>query len=563
MKINLVTTIQKPALWIPSFTRLVTVSILASLFLTCASTQAQQTIQWETKLERAQQLAKQQNKLVLLHFTANWSRPCRNLANFVHAESRVRSAFRENVIAVKVDVDQNPELVERYEVPSVPFEVVLTADKKIVSKRKSPDNSSAYYKMVTEWAVLLNDANKVNHAIVDLQNLDTSQKRKFQGQTTSFSPTAPKYLSPSHSPESARLKRRSENSTFAAPNLTGQANSKPATDDFSAGEAKPSNPAPLGPNLPTHQVPEKSSAFSGPNYRKLASKDQQQQGFIQVPTGQVKKNPFFVAPTKPSTPLATNVVPPKLKQPNDSKPPKFKLPTPKPNAPTAESQFTLDMTPKPLPINKPVMDNKKLTNNDFRPPNPPQLTDRPPQKSASPKVNLPKPKFENQFKPSKTNVKSPAISPKEMLADSASPVKKSAQGKQNASTTPAYALRGKCPVSLLSKGKWVNGNPQWGCVHRNQVYIFSSELNLTRFKENPEAYSPILAGFDPVVFHETGKLTTGLLNHGVFMGEAPNQRIILFSDAETRTRFQTSPKQYLETVRQAMEQTDSVNRFRR
>ena len=64
MKINLVTTIQKPALWIPSFTRLVTVSILASLFLTCASTQAQQTIQWETKLERAQQLAKQQNKLV-------------------------------------------------------------------------------------------------------------------------------------------------------------------------------------------------------------------------------------------------------------------------------------------------------------------------------------------------------------------------------------------------------------------------------------------------------------------------------------------------------------------
>ena len=563
MKINPVTNIQKPALWIPSFTRLVTVSILVSLFLTCASVQAQQTIQWETKLERAQQLAKQQNKLVLLHFTATWSLPCRNLANFVHAESRVRSAFRENVIAVKIDVDQNPELVARYEVPSVPFEVILTADKKIVSKRKSPDNSSAYYKMVTEWAVLLNDASKVKHAIADLQNLDTTQKPKFQGQATSFSPSAPKHLSPSHSPESARLKRRSENSTFAAPNLTGQVNSKPIKDDLSAGETKPSNPAPLGLALPAHQVPENNSAFSGPNYRKLASKDQQQQGFIQVPTGQVKKNPFFVAPTKPATPLATQVATPKPKQTNDSSPPKFKLPTPKPNAPTAGSQFTLDMTPKPLPINKPMIDKKKLTNNDFRPPNPPQLTDRPPVKPASPNANLPKPKFENQFKPSKTTLKSPAISPTEMLADSASPVKKTPGGKKDASTTPAYALRGKCPVSLLSQGKWVNGDPQWGCVHRNQVYIFSSELNLTRFKENPEAYSPILAGFDPVVFHETGKLTTGLLNHGVFMGEAPNQRIILFSDAQTRTRFQTSPKQYLETVRQAMEQTDSVNRFRR
>ena len=563
MKINPVTNIQKPALWIPSFTRLVTVSILVSLFLTCASVQAQQTIQWETKLERAQQLAKQQNKLVLLHFTATWSLPCRNLANFVHADSRVRSAFRENVIAVKIDVDQNPELVARYEVPSVPFEVILTADKKIVSKRKSPDNSSAYYKMVTEWAVLLNDASKVKHAIADLQNLDTTQKPKFQGQATSFSPSAPKHLSPSHSPESARLKRRSENSTFAAPNLTAQVSSKPIKDDLSAGETKSSNPAPLGLALPAHQVPENNSAFSGPNYRKLASKDQQQQGFIQVPTGQVKKNPFFVAPTKPATPLATEVATPKPEQTNDSSPPKFKLPTPKPNAPTAGSQFTLDMTPKPLPINKPMIDSKKPTNNDFRPPNPPQLTDRPPVKPASPNVNLPKPKFENQFKPSKTTLKSPTISPTEMLADSASPVKKNPDGKKDASITPAYALRGKCPVSLLSQGKWVNGDPQWGCVHRNQVYIFSSELNLTRFKKNPEAYSPILAGFDPVVFHETGKLTTGLLNHGVFMGETPNQRIILFSDAQTRTRFQTSPKQYLETVRQAMEQTDSVNRFRR
>ncbi len=563
MKINPVTNIQKPTLWIPPFTRLVAASVSISLLLLCSATHGQQTIQWETKLERAQQLAKQQDKLVLLHFTASWSLPCRNLANFVHAESRVRSAFRDNVIAVKIDVDQNPELVEQYEVPSVPFEVILTADKKIVSKRKSPDNSSAYYKMVNEWSVLLNDASKVNHAIPGLQNLTTSQKPKFQGQTTSFSPTAPKHLSPAHSPESAKLKRRSENSPFSTPVQNDHANSKPVDENASPAEPKLFSPPANGTALPAHQVPEKSSAFSGPNYKKLATKNQQQQGFIQVPTGQVKKNPFFVPPTKTPQPLAKNIENTNTKPIPDTNQPKFKLPILQPQTPNTKPQLALNLNSKPSSINKPPVETPKLPNNDFRPPNPPQLTTRPPGEFTSPKPMLPKPKLDNQIQLGKTTIKSPTKSPKQLLADSTDSIKKPTNGQKTTSPKPTYAVRGKCPVSLLTLGKWINGDPQWGCVHRNQVYIFSSEVNLKRFQENPEAYSPILAGFDPVVFHETGKLTAGLLNHGVFMGEAPNQRIILFSDSQTRARFQNSPKQYLETVRQAMEQTDSVNRFRR
>lgn len=564
MKINPGTTNQKPTLWIPSFKRLIAVSVLISLLLFCSATQGQQTIQWETNLERAQQLAKQQDKLVLLHFTASWSLPCRNLANFVHAESRVRSAFRDNLIAVKIDVDKNPELVERYEVPSVPFEVILTADKKIVSKRKSPDNSSAYYKMVNEWAVLLNDASKVNHAIAGLQNLSTSQKQKFQGQTTSFSPIAPIYPSPAHSPESARLKRSSENSPFSKPIQNGNANSKPSNANVPPSEAKPFRSPAFGTGLPANQVPEKSSAFSGPNYKKFATKNKQPHGFIQVPTGQVKKNQFFVPKAKPNNPLATNVTNKNTEPTSETNLPKFKIPIPQSENPNTKPQFTLEVNSKPLLTNKPPVENPKLPNNDFRPPNPPQLTTQTSSEFASPNPKLAKPKVDDQIQPRRTAVKSPTISPKQLLADSTDSVKKKlSQGQKAASPKPAYALRGKCPVSLLTQGKWVNGDPQWGCIHRNQVYIFSSELNLKRFKENPEAYSPILAGFDPVVFHETGKLTTGLLNHGVFMGEAPNQRIILFSDSQTRARFQNSPKQYLETVRQAMDQTDAVNRFRR
>ena len=595
MKINLVTIIQKPILWIPALTRLVPAVSLACLLLSCAPVQAQQTIQWHTNMEQAQRLAKEQNKLILVHFTAPWSRSCRNLANFVHSESRVRSAFRDNIIAVKIDVDQHPELVEHYEVPSVPFEIVLTAEKKVVSKRKSPDNSSAYFKMVSEWSVLLNDSGKVNHAIADMQNLDKSKKNQFQGKRTSFLPTAPTHALPSPSPESAKLRRRFDNSAYGNPltsnngfsnttvpsqpikHASNDAATKPIQGVPSRAEPKPISPNKLGSTLPSNQVPENSSAFSGANYKTLAKKSQQQ-GFFQVPTGQIKKNPFFVQPADNPNPTETLAGKPVVKPFTKRAIPQFEPPTFQPIVSETQPKLSSKFKNVASPITKPATEKSERPSNDFRPPNPPLISSRPSPLIVSPKLVSPKlvspklvspkpigqkPKLENQFKPAETKIKSPLISPKQLLAEDTNSVRKADANPNKTAKTPEYALRGKCSVSLLTQGKWINGNPKWGCVHRNQVYIFGTEANLKLFKENPEAYSPILAGFDPVVFHESGKLKTGLLNHGVFMGEVPNQRIILFSDPQSRARFQKSPKQFLETVRQAMEQTDSLNQFRR
>ena len=585
MKINLVTIIQKPILWIPALTRLVPAVSLACILLSCAPVQAQQTIQWHTNMVQAQRLAKEQNKLILVHFTAPWSRSCRNLANFVHSESRVRSAFRDNIIAVKIDVDQHPELVEHYEVPSVPFEIVLTAEKKVISKRKSPDNSSAYFKMVSEWAVVLNDSGKVNHAIADMQNLDKSKKNQFQGKRTSFLPTAPTHTLPSPSPESAKLRRRFDNSAYGNPltsnngfsnttvpsqpikHASNDAATKPIQGLASRGEPKPISPNKLGSPLPSNQVPKNSSAFSGANYQTLAKKSQQQ-GFIQVPTGQIKKNPFFVQPANNPNPTETLAGKPVVKPLTQRAIPQFEPPTFQPIVSETQPKLSSKFKNVASPITKPATEKSERPSNDFRPPNPPLISSRPSPLIVSPKLVSPKligqkPKLENQFKPAETKIKSPLISPKQLLAEDTNSAKKADANPSKTAKTPEYALRGKCSVSLLTQGKWINGNPKWGCVHRNQVYIFGTEANLKLFKENPEAYSPILAGFDPVVFHESGKLKTGLLNHGVFMGEVPNQRIILFSDAQTCARFQKSPKQFLETVRQAMEQTDSLNQFRR
>ncbi|MFK7770139.1 MAG: thioredoxin family protein [Mariniblastus sp.] len=131
----------------------------------------------------------------------------------------------------------------------------------------------------------------------------------------------------------------------------------------------------------------------------------------------------------------------------------------------------------------------------------------------------------------------------------------SSAGLQHAAkkpTKPEFALHGKCPVTLLTESKWAAGNEKWGCIHRNRIYIFASQEKLQQFQSDPDAYSPILAGYDPVVFHETGELVDGLEEHGVFMGKAPHQRIVLFANAKTRAQFQQQPRKYLDVVRQAM-----------
>ena len=91
----------------------------------------------------------------------------------------------------------------------------------------------------------------------------------------------------------------------------------------------------------------------------------------------------------------------------------------------------------------------------------------------------------------------------------------------------------------------------------NRVYIFASQENLQLFQSEPDAYSPILAGYDPVIFEETGRLVDGEEEYGVFMGKTPKQRIVLFASPETRARFQLEPRRYLQSVRQAMDKSSS------
>ncbi len=112
----------------------------------------------------------------------------------------------------------------------------------------------------------------------------------------------------------------------------------------------------------------------------------------------------------------------------------------------------------------------------------------------------------------------------------------------------AFALDGYCCVTLHDENRWVLGNSRWGARHRGHIYLFQSAVAQQQFLADPDKYSPVLGGYDPVVLRETGQYEPGDRSHGVRYQD----QMFLFSSEDTLQRFWKAPWQYAELARQAM-----------
>lgn len=101
------------------------VSILA---LTATRANFAAEIAWATDLAAAQRQATQEGKLLLLHFQSENCVPCRNLETTVFIDESVTAAVNTHYVAVRIDVDQNPELAQTFQVKQWPTDVVVTPE---------------------------------------------------------------------------------------------------------------------------------------------------------------------------------------------------------------------------------------------------------------------------------------------------------------------------------------------------------------------------------------------------------------------------------------------------
>lgn len=117
-------------------------------------------------------------------------------------------------------------------------------------------------------------------------------------------------------------------------------------------------------------------------------------------------------------------------------------------------------------------------------------------------------------------------------------------------------LEGYCPVTMLREVKKVLGSKEFGCVHRGKLYFFANQSYRDIFLKDPDRYAPVLAGYDVVIYRETGRLVEGKTEFGGFVGQNDNRVVFLFASKENKLKF-ISDKQgrYVETARIATKNT--------
>ena len=118
--------------------------------------------------------------------------------------------------------------------------------------------------------------------------------------------------------------------------------------------------------------------------------------------------------------------------------------------------------------------------------------------------------------------------------------------------SPPVAFDGCCPVTLKTQNRWAPGSTAFGAVHRGRTYLFAGEAERQQFLVDPDGFSPVFAGYDPVLLLERQQSVQGTRKFGFRYGNS----FYLFASKETMDRFQASPQTYAAGVRQAMARVD-------
>ena len=660
-----------------------------ALLGTCGPVTTAQEIQWRQSLDEAKAEAAKTNRLVWLHFAADWCSPCKKLETFVFSDPNVIRTSDRNVVAVKIDVDENDTLVRQLGVPRIPYDIVMTPEGETIVNRRSPQISTDYLKMFNRLDGPLQKLNagdresinagiKQMHQVVEKvgglsqnkSDLDlkgpthemaatTVEGQRLQRGLNSADRAAEiRGLEAKLLKQKARLfmaeeekrlngsrgPKLSDNPFFKGASVSSLSASKNSEDAVSFVQnqfvASPTGGASLSPPAPPtitgkndqqveRNVAEdlsqygESKEFSFPSLAAVSddvgSKEEQKKA-VQVvdkkwtlpkftapklpefkgrPADKGNKNDFAYAPiddlkktlkatAKPETDqVAEESAQANVSNTPDFSRPNFKRPTSPAIKPRSKARTDVAVPQPPVMVEGvvkiadtaiPAVEGRLVAaeqplKNDFRvgrqqaPVEPPaQVTIVQAQPTPQPQVTIvqaqptPQPQVVINLntsaatQPSRNHgriIRQGAVAQVPATASSGNRARIVSASNPSA-VRSKYALKGKCPVTLLAQGQWVDGKKEIGCVHRDRVYLFASAENREAFLANPDQLSPLLAGFDPVIFEETGKLVAGEEQFGTFMGDAPNQRIVLFKTADTRGRFQKEPMKYINAVRSAM-----------
>jgi YHS domain-containing protein len=102
------------------------------------------------------------------------------------------------------------------------------------------------------------------------------------------------------------------------------------------------------------------------------------------------------------------------------------------------------------------------------------------------------------------------------------------------------ALSGYCPVSLIKGHKLVPGQVEYTVQHEGRIYRFANRVMIDLFRREPQRYVPSNGGSCPVTRLEKGMARAGDPRWGVLYQD----HLFLCATEDDRRRFLKSPERY-------------------
>lgn len=85
-------------------------------------------LKWYTNLDAAISEAQKTKKSIFVFFSASWCPACQQLESETLVNNEVKQKLAQNYVAVKIDVDTNPELSSKYGIYSIPALIFMNSN---------------------------------------------------------------------------------------------------------------------------------------------------------------------------------------------------------------------------------------------------------------------------------------------------------------------------------------------------------------------------------------------------------------------------------------------------
>ncbi len=113
---------------------------------------AQSRIGWVEDLAVARQMARQQQRLLLIHFWSNSCPPCLRLERYVFNQPEVIRAIHSNYIPVKINATEKPRVASLFHVNRWPTDIIATVDGREVYRGVSQQDPNRYIAVLDQVA---------------------------------------------------------------------------------------------------------------------------------------------------------------------------------------------------------------------------------------------------------------------------------------------------------------------------------------------------------------------------------------------------------------------------